>query len=170
MPYAPQNGQGRPTFARRKRHERMSRCDSRLDCAHAGTLAHWSMLTVQLTRTVLQRLAVLAMLLPFLAGQVLPAGVMPGRPDDGILTLVLCTPNGPQEIQVDLGSGDDAPRPETAACPWAMLHAVVLLPEVWPGLAVPVILSAGNFQPPTDTGAPVLSQVGPFARAPPLPA
>jgi hypothetical protein len=51
-----------------------------------------------------------------------------------------------------------------------MLHGVVLLPEASLGLAVPVILSAGSYPPPTNTGAPVLSRVGPFARAPPLPA
>jgi hypothetical protein len=128
------------------------------------------MCTVQWTRTVLRRIAVLATLLTFMAGQVLPAGVMPDRSEDGTLTLVLCTPQGPQEIQVNLGPGGDKPRSETAACPWAMLHAVALLPDASPRLAAPVILEASGYTSPTEPVAPHLPLIGPFARAPPLPA
>lgn len=128
------------------------------------------MRTVWWISTVLHRFAVLAILLPFLAGQVLPAGVMPGRSDDGSLTLVLCTPDGPQEIEVNLGTDGTAPSAEPAACPWAVLHAMVLQPDATPGPAAPVHLTAVNHVSPNSAAAPAMPLAGPFARAPPNPA
>lgn len=86
----------------------------------------------------LHRFAFLAMLLPFVLLSALPAGFMPGRSDSGTLTLVLCTADGPQEMTIDLGTGQTPP--DTKACPWAIAHAAVALPGGPATLAAPTTL------------------------------
>jgi hypothetical protein len=113
-----------------------------------------------------RRIFLLAMLLPFLLLQTLPSGVMPGRSENGGLTLVICTGDGQKEISLDSGTGD-APAP-AKDCPWAVLHAAVLLPDMVATDASAVPVSAAEPAPMAllraDHGAAHL----PPARAPPL--
>jgi hypothetical protein len=110
----------------------------------------------------------LAMLIPFLAMQVTAAGVMPGRSVAGTLTLVLCTPNGPLEMQVDTGGNSGKAPTQKAACPWALLHAPAVLPHAMPAIAAPVIVTAGRFVSVQCLNVTLLRRKGPPARAPPL--
>ncbi len=102
-----------------------------------------------LIRCFLHRAAVLAMLLPFLALSALPSGFMPMTSGDGTLTLVLCTPDGPQELTVDLGTGNGTDAAKARGCPWALAHAAFLTPV----------------QPPAPTAALLLVRADPSTQA-----
>lgn len=79
-----------------------------------------------------------ALLLPFVLMALLAPGVMPQRAADGQMMLVLCTPEGPAEMVIDLATGQPVPfdAPEDGRCDWAMAQAATLLhvdmPEAWP--------------------------------------
>lgn len=142
MPEPQAKGQGAPTFASRKRHARPA-CDiAGLDAGATGRLAKGMRRTAPFV-ILLQRLAWLAMLLPFLALSSLPSGVMPGQAADGTLTLVLCTTDGPREVAVDLGTGE--PHETRQGCPFALLHSAAVLPAGASALAAPMVVLPPDF-------------------------
>ena len=57
---------------------------------------------------------------------------------DGTLTLVLCTPDGPQELTVDLGTGEETAQAK--ACPWALAHAAFVPAGAQPAPSAPLLL------------------------------
>lgn len=82
----------------------------------------------------LRQFGFLAMLLPFLALSLFAQGVMPGRAADGTVALVLCTPQGPVEMVIDLANGQPVRHPATTdeRCKWAGAQPAVVLSEVQP--------------------------------------
>lgn len=77
------------------------------------------------SQVVKQALLVLCLLALALA----PNGLMPVRGDDGTITLVICTADGPVEQVVDLGTGERSEnQPENAApnyCSYAPKSAAI---------------------------------------------
>ncbi len=113
-----------------------------------------------------RRIALWLALLPFLALSLIAPGVMPARAADGTMVLVLCTPEGPQELIVDPGSGPDSHK-DDARCDWAQGQPGAPL-DAAPA-SLPAMLTAGRtaslaahplFRPAHDPR-------GIFARGPP---
>jgi hypothetical protein len=71
----------------------------------------------------LRAFAVWAMLAPFLLLSLLPSAAMPAIAPDGSLTMVLCTPDGPVEMVMDLATGQPIekqhPEGKSDRCDWA---------------------------------------------------
>ena len=67
-------------------------------------------------------------LLPFLVGTLLPAGLMPVASSNGMLTLVICTVDGPLELS--LPTSEDETEHSRDWCPYS-LHSA---PDLAPGL------------------------------------
>lgn len=83
----------------------------------------------------LRSIALLAMLLPFLALSVIARGVMPDRAADGTMALVLCSDAGPVDVVIDLATGEVSQKPQSpkdARCDWAMAQADVALERPLP--------------------------------------
>lgn len=62
------------------------------------------------------------MLSPFLMLSLLSPAVMPAQAADGTFTLVLCTGDGPVEMQIDLATGQPvhkSPADRSDRCAWA---------------------------------------------------
>ncbi|NUB44629.1 DUF2946 family protein [Fertoebacter nigrum] len=84
-----------------------------------------------------------ALLLPFVLMALLAPGVMPQRAADGQMMLVLCTPEGPSEMVIDLATGQPVPAdaPQDGRCDWAMAQAAAVLPFDAPATAWPLVLA-----------------------------
>ncbi len=78
------------------------------------------------------------LLAPFLLLSLIHPSVMPARAADGTLTMVLCSVDGPDEVTIDLATGevvDKAPSDGSDHCDWAcgqMAGVVVTRPEAPP--------------------------------------
>jgi hypothetical protein len=118
-------------------------------------------------RSILHRVAALATLLALLAMSALPPGVMPGRTEAGLVTLVLCTPDGPREMQVDFGPTGETPDP-SRDCPFAVVHGAVILPDAPAALGPPVTLAHLEVESPRSQPTRTVLLHNPPARGPPL--
>jgi hypothetical protein len=109
------------------------------------------------------RLWACVLLLPFMMLTLLPAQVMPTRGSDGMMTLVLCTGDGPMEVTVD--SGQSAPK-VSQKCQWAA-HANTALLATFDLPLRPMI----HIRASTTHAAPVVGAThdphGIMARGPP---
>ena len=76
---------------------------------------------------VLSRWARLLCLLPFVAGSLLPVGFMPAVSSDGMLTLVICTPDGALEKSFPASNNETEHAAEW--CPFSQLSAPALAPR-----------------------------------------
>lgn len=119
---------------------------------------------------LLNRLLLAAMVAMMTAAALLPAGWMPHRSSAEMLTLVLCTPDGPEEVQMPL-SGDTAPSEDQSApqtCVWALAQALALVPDLPAVPAAPEVIAP----PSTDTAwhdlVPNAPPETPTARGPPF--
>lgn len=119
---------------------------------------------------ILNRLLLAAMMAVMTAAALLPAGWMPHRSSAETLTLVLCTPDGPQEVQMPL-SGDTAPSDDQSSpqtCVWALAQALALVPDLPVIPAAPEVIAPAS----TDTAwhdlVPNAPPRSPVARGPPL--
>jgi len=65
-------------------------------------------------------------LLPFAVGALLPVGMMPGVSNDGMLTLVICTPEG--AVEKSFPASDQNTEHVTDWCLFSQLSAPALLP------------------------------------------
>jgi hypothetical protein len=120
-------------------------------------------------RTWTVSLARWAMLVPFLALSLISPAVMPGVAADGSMTLVLCSPDGPTTVEINLTTGKPVDRQPSVAleCDWAAGHSATAEPA-HPQFAV-------HLSPPTPArflaavASPVISPktAKPEARAPP---
>ncbi|PZR00735.1 MAG: hypothetical protein DI533_09420 [Cereibacter sphaeroides] len=99
--------------------------------------------------SIIRCVALLAMLLPFMAVSALPQGFMPGRTESGLVTVVICTSDGPQEMLLDLGDPQPQPMAEKT-CAWALAQAAATLAEL-PALPPLSNVSAGIPQAYTFT-------------------
>lgn len=86
----------------------------------------------------LRTLALWAMLSPFLMLSLLSPAVMPAQAADGTFTLVLCTGDGPVEMQLDLATGQPvhkSPSDRSDRCAWACAR-MAIAPDAPPVLPV----------------------------------
>lgn len=67
----------------------------------------------------------LALVLPIVVLSLLPQGFMPDRNAAGQMVLVLCTPDGPVEMAVDLGKGQSDTGNPPGTCDWSLAHAAL---------------------------------------------
>lgn len=99
-------------------------------------------------------------LLPFLAGSLVPLGFMPSVSSDGVLTLVICTPDGVHEKAFPTSEEDAEHTAEW--CPFSQLSApvfppapvqtaeidwVIRIPIVGGERDVPALIDVANPQP-----------------------
>ena len=127
-----------------------------------------------------RRIALCALLLPFLLSALIASGVMPARSAGGAITLVICTAEGMAELAVDPatmqpldvsahgGTDQDGPQKQTGNCAWAANHAdfaapipaALALPS-WQMIALPVapvptvLATARATGLPPSTGPPL---------------
>ena len=122
------------------------------------------------SRQLLRRMAIWALLAPFLLLSLFPGGVMPLRTAEGIV-LAICTGDGALEIRVDPESGkpvEKAPDTKRDRCDWAnaaqaftlTTSPVLLADRIGAGAVVlpvtPLVLVAGHATGlPPSTGPPV---------------
>ncbi|NJO38009.1 MAG: hypothetical protein HC871_10860 [Rhizobiales bacterium] len=78
-------------------------------------------------------------LLPFLVMSLLPVGLMPAVKGDGTLTLVICTPDGPEVRSIP--ASDDESEKASERCLFSLHAAAVVMPTVV-RVAEPVVFSA----------------------------
>jgi hypothetical protein len=124
-------------------------------------------LTPNLWHNALHGMALWLMLLPFAALSLLAPGVMPGRAADGKVVLVLCTPDGPQEMSVDLG-GPTPDHPTDPRCAWAQAHVVA---DLGLGTSFPILAGRVTRAAPAtsyQSFRPAHDPRGIFARGPPV--
>lgn len=108
------------------------------------------------------------MVLPFVMLSLLPQGVMPDRNTAGEMVLVLCSPDGPVAVTVDLATGQAHKKTASSPCHWSIAQAGLdLVPPFI--LALPlgstqVTLASGT----TDLWRPAYDPRGIWARGPPI--
>ncbi len=109
----------------------------------------------------------LALVLPFLALSLLPQGFMPQRDAAGGMVLVLCTPDGPVELTVDLSTGQPHKKAGNSPCDWSVAQAAPLMPQAAslplpPQTTLPALAATE-----TDLWRPAHDPRGIWARGPP---
>lgn len=111
----------------------------------------------------------LVLVLPFLLLSLVAPGFMPGRADDGTITMVICADGMAVEVAVDAVTGQPVQKqaPEDGRCDWAQAALAVAL-MTQPELAPPARL-ATRFTPasPNDLWRPAHDPRGLWARGPP---
>lgn len=117
------------------------------------------------------RLACLLPALPFVLLSLVAPGYMPGRGDDGMLTMVICADGAMVEMVMDAATGAPADRaaPEDGRCAWAQAALALAVPGQ-PDLPPPLRL-VHRLHPaaPDDLWRPAHDPRGLFARGPPRP-
>ncbi|PTE15541.1 hypothetical protein [Pseudogemmobacter blasticus] len=94
------------------------------------------------------------LLVPFLLMSLISPAVMPARADDGTLTLVLCTGDGPVEMTIDLATGapaKKAPDGSPDRCAWACAQCAGACPGGCAGAALPHLALRRADPPPATT-------------------
>lgn len=128
-----------------------------------------------------RRIALCALLLPFLPSALIANGIMPARSAGGAITLVICTAEGMAELVVDpatmqpLDGSDqvdpdqDGPQKQTSSCAWAANHADFAAPTP-PVLALPSQHMVAALVPPAPTALIAARATGlPPSTGPPRP-
>ena len=128
-----------------------------------------------------RRIALCALLLPFLLSALIASGVMPARSAGGAITLVICTAEGMAELAVDPttmqpldgsahgGTDQDGPQKQTGSCAWAVSHADFAAPTP-PVLALPSWQMIAALVAPVPTVLATARATGlPPSTGPPLP-
>ena len=128
-----------------------------------------------------RRIALCALLLPFLLSALIANGIMPARSAGGAITLVICTAEGMAELVVDPatmqpvdGSSQDAPdqdgpQKQPASCAWAANLADFAAPAP-AALALPSWQMIAALVPPAPTVLATARATGlPPSTGPPLP-
>lgn len=115
-----------------------------------------------------QGLAAWLALLPFLLLALLPPGVMPGQTARGGFTLVLCTPEGPQEMVLGPDGVPQPPANEGDHCAFAQAlpGAALLDPPFTLQAPLPPSRAAPALKARAVFARPRAGQI--FARGPPL--
>lgn len=116
------------------------------------------------------RLLLAAVMAVLTAAALLPPGWMPHRSSAETLTLVLCTPDGPQEVQMPL-SGGTAPsegQSSPQSCVWALAQALALVPDLPVIPAVPEVIAPASADTAWHDLVPSAPPRRSVARGPPL--
>lgn len=108
-------------------------------------------------------------LLPFLVTSLLPVGLMPAVTGDGALTLVICTPDGPQERSVPVSgpASDEQPEKVFERCLFSLHAAAIVMPTLVRG-AEPVAFAAASIPALPQSSWQDAFFVSPKPRGPPV--
>ena len=118
----------------------------------------------------LRALALWVLFAPFLVLSFVSSAVMPMQAADGTMMLVLCTGDGPVEMQIDLATGEPvqkSPSDVSDRCDWAcgqLAVADLMRPEA---PAPTVVLLSALPAAPVDLILPAARVTRPQARGPP---
>jgi len=110
-----------------------------------------------------------ALLLPFVLLSMIAPGVMPGRAPDGSMVLVLCTPDGPQEVALD-ARGQPVPADHKAdpRCDWAQGQMTAAFGAAPGPTVINEIVSRAVPATAFQSFRPAHDPRGIFARGPPV--